>query len=214
MKPFIQPYQFNFIEQQTMDLLNTYRSVNDTATINTIRFLILDKIDTEFADCNEEERALLHEILTLDKTSREADRYLEQIKAMVIPLEPPTDPQLKKLFAKTKKLKIPNWSALDLKDYTFYGWNDGGKQRKYMIARLNGKWVGVQGILSPEIKKGICPICHKTSEVALFMANVKATSDGAYTNRGNYICHDSEKCNHQIKRLGELERFIETVRYK
>ncbi|HBM4677298.1 TPA: FusB/FusC family EF-G-binding protein, partial [Listeria innocua] len=141
-----------------------------------------------------------------------AEPFLEGLKAYVIPFVPPSDVKLKKLFAKTKKLKIPAWSKLDLRDYTFYGWNDIAQQRKYIVTYEDGNLVGVNGTISPEIQKGVCSICQTHSKVSLFMTKTKSSSDGVYTTNGNYICYDSDVCNEQIKAHETLDEFIEVVK--
>ncbi|WP_258379421.1 hypothetical protein [Enterococcus plantarum] len=45
------------------------------------------------------------------------------------------------------------------------------------------------------------------------LSKVKESGDGMYTKRGNYICYDSEKCNHTIERREELEAFVQNVKF-
>lgn len=214
MNEFIQPYQYNFLETQALTLLQTNQHVNDSATIATMRALVSEKIALEFRDCQPAELAFLMEILSIQKSRKEVEAYLAKVKGCVRPFMAPSDQRLKKVFQKTKKLQFPKWESLALKDYTFYGWNNSGQQRKYLILYQNGELVGVEGTFSPTLKKGVCAICHKTADLTSFTAKVKSSGDGRYLNHGNYICYDSETCNHQIEQVTELFNFFEFVRPK
>ncbi|MBF2369219.1 FusB/FusC family EF-G-binding protein [Listeria welshimeri] len=212
MKEFIEPYQYNFIKYQLANVSRAYRSANDTSTLKALKSLTEEKINELFpANVLEDHKELFSELHTITST-KETEPFLEDLKDYVIPFVSPSDVKLKKIFAKTKKLKIPTWSKLDLRDYTFYGWNDIAQQRKYIVTYEDGNLVGVQGTISNEIQKGVCTICHTHSKVSLFMAKTRSASDGIYTTNGNYICHDSDVCNQQIKDRETLDEFIEVVK--
>lgn len=213
MNTKIQPYQFNFIRKQANILLQAHLSVNDKNTIKTLQAIVLEKINEQFGTDKDAFQPLLDGFLEAATSKPRLEHYLEGLKEAVIPFDPPSKQQLTKLFKKTKKLKIPEWETMDLRDYTFYSWNDSGKQQKFIIASIDGQLVGVSGTISPTTQKGICPICHETSEVAMFLSKVKESGDGMYTKRGNYICYDSEKCNHNIERRDELEAFVQSVKF-
>ena len=74
------------------------------------------------------------------------------------------------------------------------------------------KLKGISGTLSPTINKGICSICQRTSNVSLFLSTTKTGSDGTYTKKGNYICHDSDQCNQQLVQLAPFYEFTERVK--
>lgn len=211
MNPFIQPYQYNIIVEQATIVVQTQRSVNDRHTVDTLKLLALEKIQEAFLESSLEEKELLEEAITLGKTQKELDRYLMKVKECIIPFKQPSDQGVQKVFAKTKKLKFPEWEEVDLSRQTFHGWNDIAKQRKYLITYQEGKLVGLQGTISPTIKKGLCAICQTISEVSMFEAKGKVSKEGNYLLKGNYICHDSEKCNHQIKDTADLDRFIKHI---
>jgi hypothetical protein len=214
MKPTIEPYQYYFIKNQVKQLLGAYSAVNDPQTIETLEGLTSEKITGLFTPVPECIHDFLTNIFTIQLTKEKAERYLLDLKEQVTPFKQPTVPQLTKVFRKTKKLKIPHWSSLDLRDYTYYGWNDAGSQKKFITLYQAGKLQGVSGHLEPEILKGICSICHKTSAVSLFLSTTKSAGDGTYTKRGNYICHDSERCNHQLHARADLDAFVTLVKEK
>ncbi|MGM0218910.1 FusB/FusC family EF-G-binding protein [Enterococcus sp. AZ126] len=209
----IQPYQFNFIRKQANILLQAHLSVNDKNTIKTLQAVVMEKINEQFGADKDQLQPLFEGFLEAATSKPKLEQYLAGLKEAVSPFDPPSKQQLTKLFKKTKKLKIPEWETIDLRDYTFYSWNDSGKQQKFIIASIDGQLVGVSGTISPTTQKGICPICHETSEVSMFLSKVKESGDGMYTKRGNYICYDSEVCNHNIERRDELEAFIQNVKF-
>ncbi|MGC6768178.1 FusB/FusC family EF-G-binding protein [Enterococcus sp. LJL128] len=211
MNPTIQPYEYNYVKNQAETLINTYTSVNDSGTVKTIQALAIGKINELFPEGQPEVDAFMEKMMNIRITRSRMERYLATLKEQVIPFDPPSNPQLTKLFRKTKKLKIPEWSELDLRDHTYVGWNDPGTQRKFIITHQGDKLVGVSGVLSPEIIKGACAICKTISNVSLFLATTKTASDGTYTKKGNYICHDSDQCNHQLLETEELSAFIKNV---
>ena len=92
---------------------------------------------------------------------------------------------------------------MDFSGYSYLGWNDAGSGRKYMIVDVGGKLTGIHGTIKSSNKKGICSICNRTEEIGLFMARVKSGKE-TYTDRGNYICCDSEKCNQNLMTLDHL----------
>lgn len=118
----------------------------------------------------------------------------------------------REIIPKSEKLKQPAWNEIDLQEHTYIGWNDPGTQKKFMVYYEDEKLKGISGTLSPTINKGICAICQKTSNVSLFLSTTKAGSDGTYTKKGNYICHDSDQCNQQLTKLAPFYEFAERVK--
>lgn len=208
----IQPYQYAFIKRQAEYLANSYASVNDKQTVLTIEAQVKQQISELFIERPAAVTIFLNQLLAGDLTRVKAEKYLQSLKEVVHPFELPSDKQLAKLFKKTKKLTLPDWSELDLREHTYIGWNDPGTQKKFIIAYHEGKLIGVSGSISPTIQKGICPICHATSGVSLFMATVKSSGDGTYTKRGNYICYDSDTCNQHLENPADLALFLEQVK--
>lgn len=208
--PFIQPYDFIFIKKQVNNLVNAYRSVNDPNTIQALQGMTQENITMILNDKN----CFSHTIdqfmdpkLTKDK----AEKIVNELKEFVIPFKQPSDKQLLKPFKKVKKFKQPNWSEYDLRDFNYIGWNDKGTRRKYIVLYQNEQLIGFSDILSPKIQKGFCTICNESSNVSLFLSTTKLSGDGNYTKKGNYICHDSVRCNHQMSDLDGLNNFINII---
>ncbi len=212
MEKTIKPYQYSFIRREVEQLLNAYSSVNDSKTVQTVQALATEKIHEILEQPNIAVDEFLEKVLDVTLKKEKAERLLEELKAIVLPFTPPTKIQIDKLFRKVKKLKQPEWNQLDLKEHTYIGWNDPGSQKKFIIYYEEEKLKGISGTLSSTINKGICSICQRTSGVSLFLSTTKSGSDGTYTKKGNYICHDSEQCNRQLTQLAPFYTFMERVK--
>jgi hypothetical protein len=212
MQPTIQPFQFNIIKEQVYVLINTYTSVNDSATVKTVQALCREKVSSLFIEEPAVVNDLMETVMDRRLTRARAEKYLDELKEAVIPFKEPSTPQVTKALRKVKKLKIPDWESLDLRNHTYVGWNDAGTQKKFILAYHDNKLIGVHGTLSPTIIKGVCSICQNISNVSMFLATTKSGGDGTYTKKGNYICHDSEICNHQLTQPDYLEAFMENVK--
>lgn len=214
MNNYIQPYQYVSIKQKSEQLLNVYKSVNDPKTIDTFQAMTYDHISQLFEEKHSEVEEFTNIIMNQKISRAQADKLLLGLKSYVIPFEQPSNKQLEKVFKKTKKLKIPDWENIDLKESSYIGWNDSGKQKKFIVLYEDEKLTGVVGDLSPTIKPGVCSICKKESNVSMFLSTTKSKGDGTYTKNGNYICHDSERCNQQLDHLDGLYEFVQTVKMK
>ena len=212
MEKTIKPYQYYFIKREVAQLISVYHTVNDSKTTETVQALAVERIE-ELVEPSQRMNLFLENILDTSLTKETAERLLEELKESVQPFEQPSKAQIEKLFRKVKKLKQPDWNHLDLREHTYIGWNDPGTQKKFLVYYdESGKLNGIRGTLSPTITKGICTICKKTSSVSLFLATTKSNSDGTYTKKGNYICHDSEHCNHNLVQLTPFYEFTEIVK--
>lgn len=214
MNNFIQPYQYVSIKEHSEKLFNVYKSVNDPKTIDTFQAITNDHIEQLFTEKYSEVDNFINIIMNPKINRSQIEKVLLGLKVYVIPFQQPSSKQIEKVFKKTKKLKQPDWDNIDLKETSYIGWNDSGKQKKYIIMYEDDKLTGVVGDLSTTIKPGVCSICKKESNVSMFLSTTKSKGDGTYTKNGNYICHDSNRCNQQLDHLEGLYDFIRTVKMK
>lgn len=205
----IQPYEYNFIKNQVIQLINVYKTVNDKQTILTTQSLATGKILPIVGDDFHEEIRRYYLDVTL--TNQKALSLFEMIKEQVEPFQPVSDKQIEKSFRKVKKLKYPNWEHYDLKETNYLAWDDIGTQRKYITFKCDDKLTSFFGVMSTDVIKNACAICHKIDNVAMFMSTTKSSGDGTYTKKGNYICKDSRRCNQQMETLDYLHDFYQTV---
>ncbi|MFB7140222.1 FusB/FusC family EF-G-binding protein [Gottfriedia sp. NPDC056225] len=211
MEPFIRTEQYNFIKQQLQVLTNGHASVNDRAVLNALHSLVSDKALGLFTDLTKEQQQLFIQIDTIKK-SEQAEVLLRQLLPYVIPFKEVSEQSIKKLFPKAKKLKLPILKNFDLLQTTYIGWDDLGSNSKFIVTYLNQKLIGLQGTFNPINKKGNCTICNKFEDLGLFMTKTKGKIEGTFTQRGNYICKDSQKCNQNITSLDKLHDFIALVK--
>ncbi len=93
------------------------------------------------------------------KLSREqAEKLLTELKTLVEAFHLPSESQMKKAFKKVKKLKIPATSQWDLRDVTYFAWNEVSSGRKYLLT-ADGR--GFYGSISGSIEKYLCHLTKK-----------------------------------------------------
>ncbi|MDM5188662.1 FusB/FusC family EF-G-binding protein [Bacillus sp. DX4.1] len=211
MKPFIRSDQYNFIKFQTQILINGHATSNDMDVIQALKSLAIEKVLHLFEDISDEQKQLINSILTV-QNREDAEAFLSQLSPYVIPFQEVTQQTLKKLFPKAKKLKLPLLEDMNLKEISYLSWIDMGSSRKYIIAQHGNKLTGLHGTFQSINKKGICALCNGHEEVGMFMSEIKGAVQGTFIKRGNYICQDSEACNHNIIKLDKLHDFMERLR--
>jgi len=214
MKSTITTYEYSYITQQVNDLVSAYLSVNDRRMRDTVRATTLERITPLLPSEDPISQEFLRR-LQPDCLSREAAaKLLPTLEPLVVPFPELSIKQLSKLFRKVKKLKQPEWADLNLHELTYLGWNDGGSQKKYLVAPYQDRLIGIQGDLAPQVVKGVCAICQTIGNVSLFVSTTKKSGLGTYTRNGNYICRDSAQCNRQLTDPQALTEFLSIVRPK
>lgn len=212
--PFIRNHQYNLIKKQATLLQHTCQTVADPKIVDTVRYSAFTKITEAFQMAEDQQLRLLERITTLDKTE-EFSQFLLFLEPYLIEFEQVTDKQLKKLYPKSKKLKLPSMEGLDLRHTTYLGWTDIGTNRMYLIHQLDGRLVGIEGKFTQAKKKGTCFLCNRQEEVALFTAETKTKPANAtpdyYKAIGNYMCMNSHTCNQNITDTTALELFIRSI---
>ena len=204
------PYEYWYCKQQVSELVSAYHSVNDKQTIVTLQTLIQGRTE-EFFGRDPLLAAYWEQFLDTGLTRDKFEKLFEEMKRFVTPMDVPSTKQIEKSFRKVKKMQYPELETKDFRDLSYLGWNDSGTNRKYLLRKIDGRFVGAYGSFSTDVQKGHCAICNQISTVAFFLATTKSAGDGKYTKKGNYICTDSDQCNRQLTQLATLERFWDTV---
>ena len=204
------PYEYWYCKQQISELVSAYHSVNDKQTVVTLQTLIQGKTE-EFFGRNPLLAAYWEQFMNTALTRDKFEKLFEEMKQFVIPMAIPSTKQIEKSFRKVKKMQHPDLEAKDFRELSYLGWNDSGTTRKYLLRKIDGRFVGAYGSFSTDVQKGHCAICNQISTVAFFLATTKSAGDGTYTKKGNYICTDSDQCNRQLTQIETLERFWYTV---
>ncbi|TVY03047.1 FusB/FusC family EF-G-binding protein [Cohnella terricola] len=212
--PFIRNHQFNLINKQVGHLQNTCNTVSDPKVVESVRIGTQTKVLEAFPEASELQQQLLRRFAALNSRG-EFQQYLDSLEPFRTEIEPLEEKQLKKLFPKIKKLKVPDLTTVDFRNITYLGWTDIASNRLFIVYRLNGQYVGIEGRYTPTNKKGVCFLCNRQEEVALFSAITKAkppkASPDYYKAIGNYMCVNSDACNKNITDVAMLEKFVYDV---
>ncbi|CAI6085023.1 FusB/FusC family EF-G-binding protein [Cohnella sp. JJ-181] len=214
MQPFIRNHQYNLIKKQIELLQRTCATVADPKIVASVRSNIQCKIAEAFPDADAAAREMLNRGSELS-TANECQQYLAALDTVRIPFEPGTEQQLKKLFPKIKKLKLPEIAAMNMRDLSYLGWTDIAANKQFIVYGLDDRLAGVEGRITPTNKKGACFACNRQTEVALFTAIAKSrpahASPDYYKAFGQYMCIDSAVCNQNITDLTALEQFVRQI---
>ncbi|MGG0717913.1 FusB/FusC family EF-G-binding protein [Robertmurraya massiliosenegalensis] len=206
---FLKNEQFNFIKKQVILIRESIKKHVPPTVLNATIDLANAKILDLFPTAAAEQIALLD--LSKLRSEGEYEQYLQQLSACVADFPKLSEQQLKKMFPKSKKLKLPNLSNLDYSKLTYLGWNDPGSNKKYLVYELDEKMVGIECRISATGKNNICSICNSHGEVAFFSTITKAKKQknpDYYKAIGNLICTDSDECNKKITNVDYLESFL------
>ncbi|SOC18099.1 treble-clef zinc-finger protein [Ureibacillus xyleni] len=204
---FMTTVQYQIVKKQAKKIFNAHTSSKDPNVIQAVQALAQEEINNQLVFADLDQQLVMQPIFEL-KTKEQMEHFFNEIKAFVKPFERPTDSEIKKLFPKDKKLKLPKFENVDWKEISYLSWFDPGTNRKYIVYRENETLKGVRGVYSTTEKMGICTVCNRHSKVGMLMVSKSGTALGTYTKRGNYICDDSISCNES---LTEIEKFYDFV---
>lgn len=206
MEPFLKNEQYNFIRKQVNWVKDSIKQHLPPGVLASVFDLTAEKIQNCAPHVTPEQFQLID--FSSCKSSEAYEQKFAQLENYILPFPALTEQQLKKLFPKNKKLKLPEL-ALDRLSYV--SWNDSRSNKKYILYMLEGQLVGIECTFSPSSKKNICSICHCQEEVTQFSTITKAkkiNNPDYYKSIGNLICVDSVKCNKNIKDVTFLEDFL------
>ncbi|WP_409304323.1 FusB/FusC family EF-G-binding protein [Peribacillus sp. SCS-155] len=201
-------HEFNFIKKQVHIIKDSYKKGLDPNVLNAVKDSAIYKIQ-ELLSEEAFVRLEMLELTTL-RTDDQFDQYIEKLAGYKLPFPKVSEQQLKKLFPKNKKLKVPNLSELN-EFVTYLGWNDIGTNKKFIVYELDGKLTGLECRFTMATKDNICSFCNTFGKVAFLSTVTKAkrsNNPDYYKSIGNYMCFDSDACNSKISDVGSLERFI------
>lgn len=153
---------------------------------------------------------------TLNK-AEDFQHYLHALEPLMTEFTQVTVAQIKKLFPKVKKLKVPDLAAIDYRYVTYIGWTDIATNKLFLVYHQDGQLVGIKGKFTPTNKKSTC-LWNRHEEVALFSAITKSRPANAspdyYKAIGNYMCVNSDACNKNISDIAVSEKFISILQGK
>lgn len=209
IEKFIKNEQLNFIKKQIALIKDSSKSNVPQNVLAAVIDVANAKILDLFPDASPEQQAMLD--LSKLKTDNEYEQYIQQLSDYMLPFPKITEMQLKKMFPKQKKLKLPDLSHIDHTQLTYLSWNDLRSNKKFIVYELDGKMVGIECEFTPNSRKNVCSICNGLSEVAYFSTVTKAKkakNPDYYKAIGNLICADSSECNKNITNVEYLTSFL------
>jgi len=214
-EPFIRNHHYNFIKNQANAVLYTLRTVGDPKIVESVRLGAQAKVTELFPGLADTPRALLESIADL-RTADDFLAYQQALEPYLLPFPRITDQQIRKLFPKNKKLKLPDLTTLDLRYVSYLSWSDIATQKMFIVyPAANGTFTGLEGRFTPTQKKSYCFLCNQFEEVALFSAVSRKrpahASPDYYQSVGNYLCLSGQECNSNITDVTALEKFIHNV---
>ncbi|WP_449539687.1 FusB/FusC family EF-G-binding protein [Ferdinandcohnia sp. Marseille-Q9671] len=209
IEKFIKNEQLNFIKKQ-IDFIkdSTKKNVPQNVLAAAIGLANTNILDI-FPNVSVEQQEILD--ISRLKTDKEYDQYIQSLSDYMLPFPKITEQQLKKIFPKHKKLKLPDFSNIDHNHVTYLGWNDLRYNKTFIVYELEGNLVGIECELAPTSKKNICSLCKSFGEVAYFSTVTKAKKSNNpdyYKAIGNLICADSNECNKKITNVAYLSTIL------
>jgi len=210
--PFIRNHQYNVIKKQAEFLQKTLQTVADRRVLETVRYSAVTNIVEAFPVLSEVQKQMLEQISTLDSAS-DFQRYLSSLEPYLEPFPQISLKQIQKLFPKNKKLKLPDLNATDFRYLTYLSWVDIATNKLYIVYPFEGRFIGIEGRITPIHKKGYCLFCNRHQELAFFSVKTKPanSSPDNLSFMGHYVCLGNQECNHRITNTGPLEKFILSV---
>lgn len=206
---FIKNEQFNFITKQVASMKDSTKQNLPPGVVAAVYDISNEKILNCIPNMTAEQRNILD--FSQLKTVEAYEQALKKLTNYLIPFPSITEQQLKKLFPKSKKLKLPDLSNIDFHRLTYLSWVDSRSNKKYILHELEGQLVGIECTFSPSTTKNICSICHSHGEVTQFSTITKAkkiNNPDYYKSIGNLICVDSSECNKKITDVTYLQDFL------
>lgn len=207
---FLTVANYRLLTKQTTKLLNALTTSKDKDVIGAVKGLIETELRTALPK-SQETQSIVDQVNEItDRTH--ADLFLHAVKAYVIPFHAPEAEDLKRLFKKEKRLRIPPLTAYDWKEVSYFSWKDSGTHRQYFVLEQDGKWQTLQGVTKTDTVKGVCRICRQHTLVNLFTATVKGKTEDAFTSYSHYICEDPAVCNTNLDNYEQITTFVEENR--
>ncbi|MDM5337196.1 FusB/FusC family EF-G-binding protein [Fictibacillus enclensis] len=206
---FIKNEQLNFIKKQIALIKDTTQKHVPPSVLKAIIDMANAKVLDLFPNASSDQQEMLD--LSRLKTDEQFGEYIQHLSAFLLPFPSVTEQQLKKMFPKNKKLKLPDLSMIDHKKLTYLSWNDLRSNKKFIVYELDGKLVGIECKFEPAGKKSFCSFCKCAGEVAYISTVTKAKKSknpDYYKAIGNLICADNSECNKKITNTGYLTSFL------
>ena len=206
MEKFIYPYQFNYIRVQLSQLLQTVYFAGDYRVYAAHKLGVRDNILSMFPHLGPSESSLFDGMEDV-KGQSEISEFMDRLKPHVIPFPALAPEDVRKLFAKVKKLTLPDFVDISWSQLSYFGWRDIATSTLFLVTHYNGKLIGIRNRITSLNRPGVCCVCnHSGQDVGLVTTAANASN---YTTVGNHMCLNTVNCNAGMTSLAGLETFVE-----
>ncbi|MEO3947725.1 FusB/FusC family EF-G-binding protein [Gorillibacterium sp. CAU 1737] len=209
-EPFLKNHQYNALRKQVTALHRATSTVSDPKVVESVRLGAIAWVREAFPEATAEQLELLHAFTNMTQ-SEQFQQYLLTLDSYRTTSLQVTEKQIAKLYPKIKKLKVPDLRLIDTRKLTYLGWTDIAANRLFLVYRLDGELVGIEGRTTPA-NKSVCFLCNRIENVGLFTTVAKYRPPGSspdyYKAIGQYMCLDPNSCNHNLTDVAPLERFL------
>lgn len=206
---YIKNAELNFIRKQVYLIKDSYKKNAPANMIQAVKDQAQMKITEFYPNATKEQLEMLD--LSNLKSDQEFEQYVEKLSEYIVPFPMITEAQLKKLFPKNKKLKLPNLDIYNPSQLTYLSWEDISTNKKLIVSEIDGNVVGIECKYTMLQKDNICSFCNGFGQVVFISTVTKAKkvkNPDYYKAIGNYICHDSAKCNKNMTNVNYLTAFL------
>jgi len=209
---FIENHQFNFIQEQVEMIRDSRKKSLPPSVLKAVIDLANAKIAFLFPEATPARLAMLD--VSKLQTDEAYDRFIDELRPHVRSFPQVSEQQVKKMFPKQKKLRLPDATELPMNRMSYLSWNDLRSNRKYILCEKDHQLIGIECKASANTKRNICAFCNQLAEVSYCVTVTKAKqakNPDYYKAIGTYICTDSISCNENMTNLDALLTFVETA---
>lgn len=209
---FIENHQFNFIQEQVEMIRDSRKKSLPPSVLKAVIDLANAKIAFLFPEATPARLSMLD--VSKSQTDEAYDRFIDELRPHVRSFPQVSEQQVKKMFPKQKKLRLPNEANLNMNRTSYLSWNDLRSNRKYILCEKDHQLIGIECKASANTKRNICAFCNQLAEVSYCVTITKAKqakNPDYYKAIGTYICTDSASCNEKMTNLDPLMTFVETA---
>lgn len=212
LERFIENHQFNYIREQVETIRDSRKKSLPSSVLQVVIDLANAKIAFLFPEATPARLSMLD--VSKLKTDEAYDRFIDELRPHVRSFPQVSEQQVKKMFPKQKKLRLPNEANLNMNRTSYLSWNDLRSNRKYILCEKDHQLIGIECKASANTKRNICAFCNQLAEVSYCVTITKAKqakNPDYYKAIGTYICTDSASCNEKMTNLDPLMTFVETA---
>ena len=135
-------------------------------------------------------------------------------------MKPLSREQLKTLFKKVKRLRLPpELESVSFLELVYFSWLDKSDMVLYTVFNFRNEPTGLRlEVVRPPagaLRLGFCEFCNKhrkQSEVFFVAIETKKRPEGVeYQSRGTWMCANYVQCNRDLKNSDKITEFYERI---